>query len=241
MQPFSRALVFGAVLSLGFPGVRLSAQATDAASGTWELNLAKSKFSPGPSPRSQTRMWEETGAEVKYTLRGIDAQGKPTLLRYSARYDGKDYPVAGSQDFDAISLKRVNAVTAQATLKRRGKVVQTSMRVVSRDGKTLTLTTRGTNAKGQAVNNVAVFEKRSSPSLSPSLSPAPGTQVVSCASQGDKMTFCKAGGTVTEARLLQDRSGGRCGRPGAWGYAGVSIWVKFGCQGDFEVRLGGRP
>ena len=55
------------------------------------------------------------------------------------------------------------------------------------------------------------------------------------------MTFCKAGGTVTEARLLRDRSGGRCGGPGAWGYAGASIWVKFGCQGDFEVTLGGPP
>jgi len=80
-----------------------------------------------------------------------------------------------------------------------------------------------------------------SPSLAPSPSPAPGTRVVSCASRGDKMTFCKAGGTVTEARLLRDRSDGRCGGQGAWGYAGVSIWVKFGCQGDFEVTLGGPP
>ena len=68
-----------------------------------------------------------------------------------------------------------------------------------------------------------------------------GARVVSCATQGDKMTFCKAGGTVTEARLVRDRSGGRCGGQGAWGYAGASIWVKFGCQGEFEVNLGGPP
>jgi hypothetical protein len=97
---------------------------------------------------------------VKYTLKGIDAEGKPTLVQYTAKYDGKDYPVTGAQDFDAIALKRVDAVTAQATLKKGGKVTQTTTRVVSKDGKTLTLTTTGTNAKGQAVNNVLVFDKR---------------------------------------------------------------------------------
>ena len=87
----------------------------------------------------------------------------------------------------------------------------------------------------------AEFEVTYGAAPSPSPSPAPGTRVVSCAGRGDKMTFCKAGGTVTEARLLRDRSGGRCGGAGAWGYAGGSIWVKFGCQGDFEVTLGGPP
>ena len=87
----------------------------------------------------------------------------------------------------------------------------------------------------------AEFEVTYRAEPSPLPSGAPGTRVVSCAGRGDKMTFCKAGGTVTEARLLRDRSGGRCGGAGAWGYAGGSIWVKFGCQGDFEVTLGGPP
>jgi hypothetical protein len=159
MQPLFRTLVFGAVLTLGFRPMSLSAQGTDPAAGTWELNLAKSKFSPGPAPKSQTRTYEVTGADVKYTLKGIDADGKPTLVQYTAKYDGKDYPVTGSQDFDTISLKRVDAVTAQATLKKGGKMVQTATRVVSKDGKALTLTTIGTNAKGQPVNNVLVFDK----------------------------------------------------------------------------------
>lgn len=160
MQPLFRTLAFGAVLTLGFRPMSLSAQATDPASGTWELNLAKSKFSPGPPPKSQTRTFEVTGADVKYTLKGIDAEGKPTLVQYTAKYDGKDYPVTGSPDFDAISLKHVDAVTTEATTKKGGKVVATTKRVVSKDGKTLTLTTIGTNAKGQAVNNVTVFDKR---------------------------------------------------------------------------------
>ncbi len=160
MQQLFRTLAIGAVLTLGFRPLSLLAQGTDPAAGTWELNLAKSKFSPGPPPKSQTRTYEVTGADVKYTLKGIDAEGKPTLVQYSAKYDGKDYPVTGSQDFDAIALKRVDAVTAQATLKKGGKVAQTGTRVVSKDGKTLTLTTTGKDAKGQAVNNVLVFDKR---------------------------------------------------------------------------------
>ena len=160
MKTCVHALAFGAVLALGVPIMSLSAQAADPAAGTWELNVAKSTFSPGPAPKSLTRTFEVTGADVKYTLKGIDAEGKPTLVQYSAKYDGKDYPVTGSQDFDAISLKRVDAATAQATLKKGGKAVQTTTRVVSKDGKTLTLTTTGKDAKGQAVNNVLVFDKR---------------------------------------------------------------------------------
>jgi hypothetical protein len=160
MQPLFRTLAFGAVLTLAVPAVSLWAQAADPAAGTWELNLAKSKFSPGPAPKSQTRTYEVTGDNVKYSLKGVDAEGKPILVEYTAKYDGKDYPVAGVPDFDTISLKRVNATTAEATLKKGGKVVQTSKRVVAKDGKSLTLTTKGKNAKGQAVDNVVVFDKK---------------------------------------------------------------------------------
>jgi hypothetical protein len=160
MKTRVHALAFGAVLALGVPLMSLSAQAADPAAGTWELNVAKSTFSPGPAPKSLTRTFEVNGADVKYTAKGVDAAGKPTLLEYSAKYDGKDYPVTGSQDFDTISLKQVDPATSVATLKKGGKLVQTTTRVVSKDGKTLTLTVKGKNAKGQAVNNVMVFDKQ---------------------------------------------------------------------------------
>jgi hypothetical protein len=160
MQPVFRAFAFGAVLALGFPAMSLWAQAADPAAGTWELNLTESKFSPGPPPQSLTRTFEVTGDDVKYTLKGINDRGKPTLVQFTAKYDGKDYPVTGSPDYDAISLRRVDAVTTEATLKRAGNAVQTTTRVVSKDGKTLTLTVKGINGEGQAVNDVMVFDKR---------------------------------------------------------------------------------
>lgn len=160
MHRFLRTLTLGGALAVVVPIASLAAQAADPAAGTWELNLAKSKFSPGPPPKSLTRTFEATAAGVTYSAKGIDADGKPTLIEYTAKYDRKDYPVTGSPNFDAISLKRINASKAVATLKKAGKVVQTSTRVVSKDGKTLTLTTKGRNAKGQRVNDVMVFDKQ---------------------------------------------------------------------------------
>ena len=160
MHPLLRTLTLGGVLAVVVPIGSLSAQATDRAAGTWELNLTKSKFSPGPPPKSLTRTFEATAAGVTYSAQGIDADGKPTLVEFTAKYDGKDYPVTGSPNFDAISLKRIDASKAAATLKKAGKVVQTSTRVVSKDGKTLTLTVKGTNPKGQTVNDVMVFDKQ---------------------------------------------------------------------------------
>jgi hypothetical protein len=152
-------VALGVLLAVASPVV-LPAQATDPASGTWELNLAKSKFTPGPPPKSQTRTWEISGQSVKYTMKGVDAQGKPVLVQYAASYDGKDYPITGTPDSDMISFKRVDATTVQFTQKRAGKVVITGTRVVSKDGKVLTVTSSGTNAAGQSTSSVMVFEKR---------------------------------------------------------------------------------
>lgn len=44
--------------------------------------------------------------------------------------------------------------------KKGDKVVATSTWVVSEDGKTMTVTTKGTNAQGQAMSNVTVWDKQ---------------------------------------------------------------------------------
>jgi hypothetical protein len=134
----------------------------DPAVGTWELNVAKSKYDPGPAPKSSTLTIEAAGQGAKVTAKGIDAAGNPTGSQYTTAYDGKDVPVTltGSQDYDTVSFKRTDARTIEGTRKKAGKVVQTYSRVVSEDGKTMTITTKGTNAKGQTVHNVTVYEKK---------------------------------------------------------------------------------
>src|SRR6266852_758984 len=137
MRLFLRTLRLGSLLAVLVPVVSLNAQATDPTLGTWKLNVAKSKYTPGPPPRSLTVTFEATdatGKGVKVTTAGIDAQGNPTGTQYTANYDGKDYPVTGSPDYDAVTLKRIDAWTVEMTRKKGGKVVQTVGRVVSKDG-----------------------------------------------------------------------------------------------------------
>ena len=159
MQSTLRIAGLGIALVALMP-VRDLGQASDPASGTWELNVRKSTYSPGPPPKSQTRTYELSGDTVKYTAKGIDAEGKPTLVQYTAKYDGKDYPITGNADSDAISLKRIDSSTVESTQKKGGKAVITTTRIVSRDGKVLTVKSKGTNAKSETINNVLVFDKR---------------------------------------------------------------------------------
>ena len=145
------------ILLMGFA---LSAQAADPMVGTWKLNVAKSTYSPGPAPKSLTAKIEAAGEGEKVTADGV--RGDDTLIQveYTAQYDGKDYPITGSPIADTVSLKRLDANTTERTDKKGGKVVQTLTRKLSSDGKTATVTYKGTDAKGRPINNVAVLEKQ---------------------------------------------------------------------------------
>jgi len=164
MHSIWRAVVLGVVVTLGVVlgagVVSVSAQASDARIGTWKLNVAKSKYSPGPAPQSNTLKIEASGQEEKVTTEGVNATGTPTMTQYTANFDGKDYPLTGSQNADKVSLKRIDARTTERTDKKGDKVVLTLTQVVSQDGKTMTTTVKGTNAQGQAVDNVTVYEKQ---------------------------------------------------------------------------------
>jgi hypothetical protein len=146
--------------ALGFLVFVGSLVAADAAVGTWKLNVGKSKFSPGPPPQSATVTYEESGNGVKRTGESVAADGTKTSWEYTAQYDGKEYPVTGNPNADTIALKKVNDRTVEATLKKTGKVVTTARRVVSADGKTMTLSLKGTNTQGQKVNSVTVYDKQ---------------------------------------------------------------------------------
>jgi hypothetical protein len=134
---------------------------TDPIIGTWKLNLAKSKYSPGPPPQSQTQTFEVVGQGVnKVTVKGTDAEGKPFKFHHNAKYDGKDHPVTDSPNWDTISLNRIDAYNVEYTFKRAGKVVSTGTSVISKDGKTRTITTKGVNAKGENISSIQVYEKQ---------------------------------------------------------------------------------
>ena len=156
-----RASALVLVCGIVLPSQKAVAQ-TDPSVGTWVLNVAKSKYDPGPPPKSSTLTIATAGQGYTIESKGVDAAGNPTGTQYTSNYDGKDVPVTltGPQDYDAVALKKLDAQRVEGTRKKAGKVVQTYSRVISADGKTMTITTSGTNAKGQKINNVVVYEKK---------------------------------------------------------------------------------
>jgi hypothetical protein len=145
------------ILLMGFA---LWAQAADPMVGTWKLNVGKSTYNPGPAPKSLTAKIEAAGEGEKLTADGVRADDSTIRVEYTAQYDGKDHPITGSPMADTVSLKRLDANTTERTDKKGGKVVQTLTRKLSSDGKTVTVTYKGTDAQGRPINNVAVFEKQ---------------------------------------------------------------------------------
>ena len=154
-EQHARAL---AVLTLLALGIVVAAQAPDPAVGKWNLNVAKSKFSPGPAPKSTTATIS-AGAAYKVVVEAVTADGAKVNWEYSANFDGKPHPVKGNPDGDMVVAKRVNAATVETSYTLKGKPTTSNSRVVSADGKTMTVTSTGTNAQGQKINNVQVFER----------------------------------------------------------------------------------
>jgi hypothetical protein len=132
----------------------------DRSSGTWKMSSAKSKYNPGPAPDDLTLVIECDENNYKLDATGTDGNGKPLYVQYTAKFDGKDYPITGSADADSASVRRIDANTIETYQKKNGDVVLAILSKVSKDGKTRTSTWSGKNAEGKDVHNVVVFDKQ---------------------------------------------------------------------------------
>jgi hypothetical protein len=157
-----RVLTVVAVALLAVIGASSLQAQGNAVAGTWKLNLTKSKFDPGPAPKSLTRTVVAEGDGLKYTFEGVSADGKPVSYSFSVKFDGKDYPIMGSMPSgaDSISVTKVDANHYDATLKKGGKAIGTSKVTVSADGKVTTVDASGTNAAGAKTHDVQVYDKQ---------------------------------------------------------------------------------
>jgi hypothetical protein len=127
--------------------------------GTWKLNLDKSKYPAGQAPKSLTRTVSADGDTVTYKFEGLGPDGSVFSYGFASKLDGKDSEVTGTgmpYGADHVAIKQLNSHMTSATLKKGGKIVGTSSATVSHDGKTLTLTSKGT-ANGKTVS---VYDKQ---------------------------------------------------------------------------------
>ena len=133
--------------------------ADDPNMGTWKLNEAKSKFGPGAA-KNHTVVYEAAGDMVKVIVDGADGSGNPTHNEWTGKFNGRYYAVTGDAASDMRSYRRINRRTLAIRAKKGGKVVLTGTIMVSRNGKSRTVTTTGKDSKGKWTTNAAVFDKQ---------------------------------------------------------------------------------
>jgi hypothetical protein len=155
-----RTILGKALVALAITSV--AALAADNTLGTWKLNVAKSKYTPAPLPiKSLTVVREAADGGVKQTTTGERTDGTKVNASYTAKYDGKEVPVTGNSQYDAIAIKQVNADTLTDERKKTGGPYKATGRtVVSNGGKTMTSTTKGTNADGKEFTQTIVLDKQ---------------------------------------------------------------------------------
>ena len=151
------ALAIVSACALALPA--MSGQSTDPFAGTWKLDAAKSTYKPGPGSKSSTLTIEPAGKGMKASIDSVTADG-PLKWTYTAMPDGKDVPVTGNPNAEMASMTLPGPNERVVVFKRGGKPVMTSKAVVAKDGKTMTITQDGTNAKGEAVHNVLHYAKQ---------------------------------------------------------------------------------
>ena len=96
----------------------------NATSGSWRIQ----KVSEDESGRLET--YKGSGNELIWST--------PTGESWTAKMDGKEYPVKGSYVFDTVSVKQVNDNTIELSYKRGGKLIEVDKVSLSPDGKQMT-------------------------------------------------------------------------------------------------------
>ena len=163
-----KLFVFSFVLTVYATLTASVVSAQDVFTGTWKANIAKSQFSPGPPPKVPgTTKIERTSDAIKYVVDGVNDKGQKTLIEFTVKFDGKDYPmhamVDGKPDTngpDTVSFVKIGDYTLEQTEKKNGQVTRNLRHVYSKDGKTRTVTFTGKTAQGQPFKNVVVYEKQ---------------------------------------------------------------------------------
>ena len=159
MRVLSRALLVAvAVLTASPLAVAQTSTSTheDLMLGVWEVDLAKSRYYPGPPPVSETRTFFRATDGVRGTVKRKLPNGHEELIEYRADFD-MEYPVSGTNAYDAVKFRRIDAYTADSVLSHAGRVFGTARRVISNDGQTMTITFRQEDPS--LVRNVVVYRK----------------------------------------------------------------------------------
>ena len=124
--------------------------------GTWKMNVEKSTFNPGPGPKSRTVTWKPTATGFSFTFDAVEAQGQTTHAQQNGTFDGTPFAINSPTSSGTRTMKWLDAFTFEEVDTIEGKVRVSRTSVISKDGKTLTTTSKGMNRQGQTINTTTV-------------------------------------------------------------------------------------
>jgi hypothetical protein len=127
--------------------------------GTWKLNPGKSNLTSGAPPKEETFTIQMVGDQDQVTVTGTAANGAPISMKYEVPDKGGTGKFLAGP-FDGVSGKLINDNTREITYTKSGKEMLHIHSVISKDGKTMTNTTKGTDVEGKPVSGVLIWEKQ---------------------------------------------------------------------------------
>jgi len=127
--------------------------------GTWKL-IPGSNTSPGGGPQNIVLKYEaaEIAGEVKFTLSG-EFSGQPYSYTWTAKADGRKYPVEGQSSAQQIEFQRPSESHTITIHYRDGEEVARHDSTISADGKVMTTKSRTKNRAGAVTEFEAKYEK----------------------------------------------------------------------------------
>src|SRR5471032_1593397 len=135
------------------------APAASVMPGHWTLDVSKSTYRPGPTPKSQHAVLTAVPNGIRTVADRVEADGKTVHFGWTGTFDQKDQPVVGDPARDAVSVKKIDDYTLEVTNKKGGKVTTVLHAAYAKDGKSRTETITGTDGQGRKVENVTFWTK----------------------------------------------------------------------------------
>jgi len=154
------SFALASLLALTTPALLAGAPTDDTSAGVWKLNLAKSTFGSRKPPQSEVRTYTVDAMGTRVVISDVNADGSRTESRALLTYDGRAHAFVGSDNYDAVSTKRLSKYETTADMWLKGKVVGSLRRLVSEDGKTMTMNMKLDKADGTQEMTVSVFDKQ---------------------------------------------------------------------------------
>lgn len=135
-------------------------QPNDQGIGTWQFVAKGSRYESGPAPQASIRRWVEMPVgKVRFEHDGTGADGKKFHTEFLAAYDGRPVPFIGGTLYDSVALLLRDRRTVKQSFYLNGKLTVKAVRKISRNGRTMTIDSRGVKPDGSKFRNWLVYSR----------------------------------------------------------------------------------